>query len=149
MFKKLIAGAVLVSAVFLSGCATIPMASKQEDAAAKQFSLPPDGKAGLYIYRDCFVGQALKKDLSLDGVLLGETANKVYFYKVIDPGKHQLATESEFSDNAISFEADAAKNYFVEQYIRFGAFVGGANLRIVDEAEGKKAVLECGLAQHK
>ena len=46
-------------------------------------------------------------------------------------------------------DAEAGRNYFVEQYIRMGLFVGGANLRLVDEAEGKKSVLECQLATHQ
>lgn len=147
MVKKVVVGAVLVCAALVSGCASVPMASKQEDEAAKKFSLPANGKAGVYIYRNTFGGQALKKDVSLDGALLGETANKVYFYKVVEPGKHVVATESEFSDNTLSFEAAPAKNYFIEQYIKVGVFVGGANVKIVDEEEGKKAILECGLAR--
>lgn len=103
----------------------------------------------MYVYRSCFVGQGLKKDVSIDGALLGETANKVYFYKVVEPGKHEVATEPEFSDNLLTFEAAPAKNYFIEQYIKMGVFVGGANLRLVDEEEGKKAVQECGLALQK
>lgn len=149
MFKKIVAGAALFSAVLVAGCASVPMASKEDDAAAKQFAVPKDGKAAVYVYRNSFVGKALKKNISLDGAILGETANKVYFYKVIEPGKHVLSTESEFGDNTLSFDADPAKNYFVEQYIKMGVFVGGANLKMVSEEEGQKAVLECGMAQHK
>jgi protein involved in sex pheromone biosynthesis len=149
MFKKVVIMAVMVSTILLSGCASVPMASKQEDTALKQFTSPPKEKAGLYIYRDTFVGQALKKNISLDSKIIGETANKVYFYKEVTPGKHELSTESEFSDNSISFEADGGKNYFVEQYIKMGVFVGGANLKMVDEIEGKKAVQECELAQQQ
>jgi protein involved in sex pheromone biosynthesis len=68
--------------------------------------MQPEGdKAGLYVYRNTFVGQALKKTVYLDGSEIGETANKVYFYKDITPGEHQLSTESEFSDNSITFHA--------------------------------------------
>jgi len=146
---KLFFGAAIVSAVFLSGCATVPMAPPQENAKLKQFPAPPNEKAGLYVYRNCFVGQALKKTVSLDGQIIGETANKVFFYKVIDPGKHELSTESEFSDNVISFEADASKNYFAEQYIKMGVFVGGANLIMVDETDAKKAIGECEMAKQQ
>jgi len=149
MFKKVVIMAVMVSTILLSGCASVPMASKQEDTALKQFTSPSKEKAGLYIYRDTFVGQALKKNISLDSKIIGETANKVYFYKEVTPGKHELSTESEFSDNSLSFEADGGKNYFVEQYIKMGVFVGGANLKMVDEIEGKKAVQECELAQQQ
>ncbi|MDT8452929.1 MAG: hypothetical protein RQ936_09340, partial [Gammaproteobacteria bacterium] len=57
-----------------------------------------------------------------------------------------LSTESEFSDNEIFFEAEGGNNYFAEQYIRIGVFVGGANLRMVSEQEGMAAVRECELA---
>jgi len=103
--------------------------------------------AGLYVYRNSFVGQALKKNIYVDDVFLGESANKVYFYKQVTPGPHKLSTESEFSDNSITFEAEARKNYFAEQYIKMGVFVGGANLKMVSEEEGMKQVSQCRLAR--
>ena len=149
MFKNVIIGAAMVFSLVISGCATVPMAPKEDDLALKEFSAPPVDKAGLYIYRNTFGGQALKKTISLDGKVIGETANKVYFYKLIAPGEHTLSTESEFSDNFLSFEADGGKNYFVEQYIKVGVFVGGANFKMIDEEEGKKEVLKCDLALEK
>jgi len=147
MIKRLLVVAMLVAISLVTGCATVPMAPKEQDLALKQFSKPADDKAGLYVYRNSFVGQALKKNVYVDGELLGETANKVYFYKLLQPGEHQLSTESEFSDNAISFTADGGKNYFAEQYIKMGVFVGGANVKMVSEEDGVKNVLECNLAQ--
>ena len=78
---------------------------------------------------------------------MGETANKTYFYKEIAPGEHQISTESEFSDNAITFQAEGGKNYFARQYIKMGVFVGGANLQMVSEQEGMEEVLKCRLAK--
>jgi protein involved in sex pheromone biosynthesis len=147
MLRKTIIGAVLASVVLMSGCASVPMAPKEADAALKTFKAPSEEKAALYIYRNSFVGQALKKTVTLDGVVVGETANKVYFYKEIAPGEHTLATESEFSDNTLTFTAAPGKTYFAEQYIKMGVFVGGAALRMVDEEAGKKGVSECSLAQ--
>lgn len=143
MFRHMIAGILLLAALVVSGCASVPMGSNEEDMALKQFPAPPQDMAGLYVYRDSFMGKALKKSVSLDGQLLGETANGVYFYEVIEPGEHSLSTESEFSDNSLSFVADAGENYFFEQYIKMGVFVGGAGLKMVDEAEGMNAVREC------
>ncbi len=147
MFKKLIISAVIVYSVLLTGCASVPMGSIEDDLALKQFTLPAEDKAGLYIYRDSFVGQALKKTVSLDGQVIGETANEVYFYQAISPGQHTISTESEFSDNSLTFNAVVGKNYFAEQYIKMGVFVGGADLRLVSEIEGMKAVKECKLAK--
>ena len=83
----------------------------------------------------------------IDGAIIGETANKTFSYKEITPGAHKLSTESEFSGNVITFQADGGKNYFAEQYIKMGVFVGGAGIIIVPEEEAKRKVLECGLAR--
>jgi len=147
MIKRTIIGAVLISVSLLSGCASVPMAPTEQDIAAKEFAKPTGDKAGLYVFRDTFVGQALKKTVSLDGVVIGETANKVFFYREITPGDHTLSTESEFSDNSITFQAEKENNYFAEQYIKIGVFVGGANVRMVSEEEGKKKVMGCHLAK--
>lgn len=148
MYKTLLTSAITAS-VLLSGCASVPTAPKEKDVAAKAFAAPAADSSGIYIYRDSFVGQALKKNIYIDGVLLGETSNKIYFYKTVAPGSHKLSTESEFSDNEIELKTESGKNYFVEQYIKMGAFVGGAGLKPVSEEEGKKEVLKCNLAKDK
>ena len=147
MIKNSIIGILLFSISILSGCASVPMAPSDQDAAAKTFATPTGDNAGLYVYRDTFIGQALKKTVSIDGEVIGETANKVFFHKIIKPGSHTLSTESEFSDNAITFDAEKSKNYFAEQCIKMGVFVGGANVRMVEEEVGEKAVLGCHLAK--
>lgn len=147
MFRSFFIAASLVGALLVTGCASVPMASKEQDTSLKTFAKPTADKAGLYVYRNSFVGQALKKNVYVDGALLGETANKVYFYKEITPGQHQLSTESEFGDNSIGFQAEGGSNYFAEQYIKMGLFVGGANLKMVTEEEGMTNVRECSLAK--
>lgn len=137
----------ILSMLYLAGCASVPMGSADEDQRLKQFNAPPDDKSGLYVYRNSNFGAALKKSLYIDGEFIGESAPYVYFYKLLLPGKYKLSTESEFSNNDFEVEMDGGKNYFVNQYIRFGAFVGGANLELVDEKTGRDAVLECKLAK--
>lgn len=131
----------------LSGCASVPMASKEQEAATKAFAPPPPDKSALYVFRNSFVGKALKKLVSVDGQPLGQTANQVYFYKEIAPGEHVISTESEFGDNSVRFLAEGGKNYFARQYIKMGVFVGGAGVEMVSEEEGMKEVLQCELAQ--
>ena len=146
MSKKLLCAAALGVAL-LSGCASVPMASNEKDQALKAFPNPPQDQAGLYIFRDSSLGPALKKTVKVDGEVIGETAINTYFYRTLTPGEHVLATESEFSDNTLTLNAEAGKNHFVRQYIKFGVFVGGANLEQVSEAEGRKGVLETELAR--
>ncbi len=51
----------IAASVFLFGCASVPMESKEASLQAKQFNPPSEGKAGLYIYREGGVGGALRK----------------------------------------------------------------------------------------
>lgn len=146
MKKSLLVG-LLAASVLFTGCASVPMGDPKADAQFKTFAVPPADKSGIYIYRNSFVGQALKKDLHLNGERLGETANKVYFYRQVAPGKQTVSTESEFGDNSLELITNAGQNYFVEQYLRMGVFVGGANLKLVSDEEGKKNVLETKLAK--
>ncbi|AVT13416.1 DUF2846 domain-containing protein [Paracidovorax avenae] len=137
-----------LSALFLTGCASVNMASKEESDKAKQFDAPATGNAGLYVYRDSFIGKALKKDIMVDGKCLGESAPDVFFYTQVEGGKkHTLQTESEFSDSTLEMFMDAGKNYYVRQYIRMGAFTAGAGLAQVTEERGKTDIAKLGLAQ--
>jgi hypothetical protein len=136
-------------AVLLFGCASVKMASKEEDTTLKNFSLPPVDKAGLYIYRNSFLGQAMTKEVYVDSVFIGKTANGVYFYIELSPGAHSISTQSEFSENSIIFDAEGGKNYFAEQFIKVGFFIGGAGIEMVDEQVGMQQVLECELAETK
>ena len=143
-----VASLLVVSMVLLAGCAAVPMAPESKSSEAKQFSPPPDGEAGLYVFRDSQLGGALKKDIWVDGECLGESASRTFFYRTVAGDKeHTISTESEFSPNNLVLFMKAGVNYFVRQYIKLGLFVGGANLKVVDATEGENAVRELGLAE--
>ncbi len=145
-FKSLM---LIAALALLTGCASVvPMAPADQDAASKTFRAPTSGMAGVYIYRDnSFVGKALKKRLSIDGVVIGETAPGVYFHREVKPGKHVVATQAEFGENTIELNAVAGKNYFFQQYIKMGTFKGSAGIQAVSEEDGKQAVLQCNEAK--
>jgi len=146
--KKFSTLALVITLAALSGCASVDMASKAESAKAKEFNPPSTGNAGLYIYRDSFVGKALKKDVWVDGKCIGESGPDVFFYTEVAGGKKtKIDTESEFSPNTLELMTDAGKHYFVRQYIKMGAFVGGAGLEIIPEEQGKAAVAKLEMAK--
>ena len=145
MKKVLLATAVAVS--LLSGCASVPMSSVEKTQLAKQFNAPSEGHAGLYIYREGGPGGALKKDVWVDDVCVGETAPHVFFYEEVKGDvEHKISTESEFSPNEMQLKTKSGQNYFVKQYIKIGVFVGGANVELVNESEGERSVKELGMA---
>ena len=139
---------VIFALLAVSGCASVDMAPTAASAEAKRFEPPQPGKAGLYIYRNSFVGKALKKTLWVDGRCIGESAPDVFFYTQVEGGKtHRVETESEFSPNALDVHMDSGRNYFLRQYIKLGVFVGGANLEQVGEERGKKDIQDLRMAR--
>lgn len=139
---------LLMSIAFV-GCASVPQANPQLAQQAKQLTTPTNGNAVIYVYRsNNVVGSALKKDVWVDGECLGETARGIFFYKEVSGNQeHIVSTESEFSPNHLKFKTEAGKNYFVQQYIKPGVFVGGSNLKLVDDTQGQKAISEYHLAE--
>ncbi|KQT36735.1 DUF2846 domain-containing protein [Methylophilus sp. Leaf414] len=138
---------VTLSAFLVVGCASVPMESSQKTSDAKKFQPPADGKSGLYVYRYGSFGGALKKDVWVDGKCLGETAPNVFFFQEVSANQeHKISTESEFSPNDLLLKTESGKNYFIQQYIKFGVAVGGAGLKLVDETEGQKQISGLGLA---
>ena len=102
----------------------------------------------MYVYRNSFVGKALKKDIWIDGKCVGESAPDVFFHTEVQGGKtHKIDTESEFSPNTLELIFEAGKNYFIRQYIKMGVFVGGAGLEQVPEEQGKKDIGQLEMAE--
>lgn len=146
LYKKIVFVA-LVSSIF-TGCASVPMESGEKSDQVKNFSAPPAENSGLYIYRSGHFGGALKKDIWVNGDCIGETAPNMFFYEqVLGNREHKISTESEFSPNDLIIQTEGGKNYFIRQYIKMGAFVGGAGLELVDEEKGKKAISSLNLAK--
>ena len=146
MRKNLLVAATMLT--ILSGCASVPMESKDKSDLAKKFSAPSAGIAGLYVYRSGSFGGALKKDVLLDGKCVGETAPNVFFYNEISGNEeHKVSTESEFSLNDLLISAEIGKNYFVRQYMKMGVFVGGAGVELVSNDKGKKEVSKLNMAK--
>lgn len=145
---KIFSALMVAAALLVSGCASVEMASKEESAKAKEFNPPSPGNAGVYLYRDSFVGTALKKDLWIDSKCIGESAPDVFFYAEVEGGKtHKVDTESEFSPNTLEMFFEAGRNYFIRQFIKLGVFVGGAGLEEVPEEQGKKDVSKLEMAK--
>lgn len=140
--------ALLISSAFM-GCASVPQADQDLAQQVKLLNAPGNGNAAIYVYRsNSVVGAALKKDVWIDGECLGETARGTFFRQEVSGNQnHTISTESEFSPNHLILKTDAGKNYFIQQYIKPGVFVGGANLKLIDETEGKAAILNYKLAQ--
>ena len=145
---KTISALLLAASLVVSGCATVEMEPQNSSSKSKGFNAPSQGTAGLYIYRDSFMGKILKKDIWINGKCLGESGPDVFFYTEVEGGKkHKIETESEFSPNAMELMVEPGQKYFIRQYTKVGLLVEGANLERVSEARGKAAIAKLNMAK--
>lgn len=143
--KKLLSVLAIVST--LVGCASVPMADTAQDQALKNFQAP-ENNAGVYIYRNESIGGAIKMDVEIDGVVIGETAAKTFFYKEVTPGKHTVTSKSENTDS-VEIDVAAGTLTYIWQEVKMGILYARTRLHLVDESTGRKGVLECNLAESK
>lgn len=141
--KKILGIFAAIMMLGLAGCASVPMASNDQDAAAKQFK-PPADMASLYIYRNEVFGAAIPMTVSVNGKTLGQTAANTYFHLTVSPGKYTIQSLTE-NVSDLSIDASAGKNYFVWQEVKMGMWAARSHLQEVDETKGREAVKECKL----
>jgi hypothetical protein len=145
MIKRFMGLGLVVAALFLGGCASVPMASVEQDASAKTFAVKPD-KANIYVYRNETFGAAVKMPVALNGKLVGDTAAKTFLALEVAPGTHTLVSKTE-NDATLSLNALPGKNYFVWQEVKMGAFAARSALQLVEDSVGKAGVAECKLIE--
>lgn len=132
---------LLLSITVLAGCASVPMASLEKDAAAKTYQVQP-GKSNIYVYRNENLGGAIKLTLLMDGKLVGDTGPKTYYLLEVEPGRHTLISKAE-NDSSLELNTEQGQNYFVWQEVKMGLWQPRSLLQQVDETTGKAGVAEC------
>ena len=133
---------VLLVSALLAGCASVPMGDPAADASAKQFAPVPD-KSVVYVYRNESFGAAVKMDVSVDGKAVGQTASKTYFRLVVDPGHHQV--DSQTGTSKMDLDTEAGKVYYVWQEVKMGVWSANSALHLEDAGKGQADVRECNL----
>lgn len=133
----------MLTALLLSGCASVPMAKHEDDVAAKKF-MPPDGKSNIYVYRNEYMGGAVAMEIDLDGKQVARTRAHNYVRLIVDPGNHQITSHAE-NDDTVEVDAVAGKNQFIWQEVKMGVMMARTKLHIVGEDEGMQGVKECQL----
>jgi hypothetical protein len=141
MFKNLMAAGALAVTVLASGCASVPMATPEQDSAAKTFAVKP-GMANIYVYRNESMGAAIKMPVVLNGKLVGDTGARTFLLMEVGPGDYTLVSKTE-NDSTVAVKAMAGRNYFVWQEVKMGMMAARSQLQLVDDATGKAGVAEC------
>ena len=139
----------LVPLLLLAGCASVPKAAPDLDASAKAFEAPA-GKSRIYIYRTMDWhrgGVGVAYSIAVDGKVLGATAPGTYLVADVDPGRRVVSALWPNGASVVNVESTTGAVYFVRSYVSWKvSALTGPGLQLVDETEGRKAVLKCSLA---
>lgn len=145
MSKKALGIVAVLATLSLVGCASVPMASVEKDAAAKSFAVKAE-KSNIYVYRNESMGAAVKLPVVVDGRAVGDTAAKTFLLLEVAPGNHTLVSKGE-NDSVLPLTTSPGKNYYVWQEVKMGLFAPRSALQLVDEATGRAGVNECKLIE--
>jgi hypothetical protein len=141
--KRLITAVSAILVMLLSACASVPMASMEQDAKAKTFTAPPE-RAALYIYRNENFGGVVPMTITVNGKVVGRTAAQTYFMFNVLPGTYKVESHAE-NTSTLSVAAEAGKNYFVWQEVKMGLLMARSLLQQVDDKTGRAGVMESKL----
>ena len=138
---------IICAAALVIGCATVPLASADLDAAAKTFT-PPEGKANIYVARGMgYVGGAASFQIVVDGRMLGNIAPGTFYVVTCDPGSRTVAAMCQWNTAKANVDVEAGKNYFFDAGWHMGLITGQAAVSQVGEDDGKKLVQQCKRAE--
>lgn len=138
-YRSLFQFIFVLALLIISGCSSVPMATEQEDQAAKQFQ-PSPNSALIFVFRDqAFVGAALTIPLFLDGKLVAGINDFTFCKLDVAAGTHELSSSgSAFAK--LSIQTEASQIYFVRLTAR-------PRILLVNADEGQRQVQKCKLVQ--
>lgn len=107
---------------------------------------PPKGKSLVYIVRPSIFGLATEFKVYANGQYMGHTFGKKYLYSVFEPGEQAITNTAENKD-VLVLKTEADKTYFIKQTVKPGLVVARSEFAILNEDEGRKALMKCGLSK--
>lgn len=139
-----------IGAVMLAGCmtASVDLAGEAEQKAAQSFA-PPSGHANLYVVRDggYMSGGMVLFRVIIDGRDHGSLAQWTYLVMPVPPGPHNVLSSTAESQEAVKFDAEAGRNYFVSIKSRIGWASGRVSVSMLPEDRGREVILKARLAR--
>lgn len=145
--KKIISVLFVLVVCIVTGCASVPMASLEEDSNAKQFQVAKE-KSSIYLYRNENFGGAIPLTVSIDDQVSGQTAPYTFYKWEVAPGEHLIKSFAE-DVSSLLLVAKAGQAHFVRQEVKMGMWTARSQLYEVSVSEGKDAINECKMAMSK
>lgn len=100
-------------------------------------------EAIIYVYRELgMFGAALSWDILVDGESVGTVYQGTYLWRRVPPGEHTVRVRHNSHVSERTINAEAGRDYYIQQHVKMGFWSGFPLLTIVDPAEGRQAVRE-------
>jgi hypothetical protein len=132
---------ICAGGMILAGCATVPMATVEQDIEAKSFTSIP-GKSNLYIARrNAYFGAAITFRIMVDGNPIGSIGPGTYHLVAVEPGQHSILVSSNENSDQVMFEASAEKSYYFQVRVSMGLITARTEIDQIDEGSGMQLVL--------
>jgi hypothetical protein len=131
----------LTTTLLLSACASVPMSSRDADAAGKTFAPPPPGSATLYLYRESIFGAAYSLALSVGQRNLGALAADTWFRIDVEPRTYDIRCTTPEASDSRSIQIASGETRFVEAAIRMGFVAPRCAVFEVAPEKGRSAVV--------
>lgn len=133
--------------LLVSGCATVELASAEEDAAAKLF-IPPEGKANIYVARKGhLIGSEALFQIVVDGKVEGGIVPGTYQVVSVNPGIHIVSVTTTETQSTQEVDAVSGECYFFEVKPKIGNVITRAEVVRLTEPEGREAIADSLLAE--
>lgn len=125
-----------VIAAFISGCASGPSYSET--------TIPPlaAGKGRIYFYRTATMGAALKPSVKVNGLNVGTSRAKGFFYYDAAPGEYKVETSTEVT-RRLTLKLEAGDTRYVKMGVSMGFLAGHVYPELVDTSVGSKEIQGC------
>jgi hypothetical protein len=156
IMKKYLIITVVTIYTLLSGCATAPLATIQDDTIAKLFK-PIKGKSSIYLYSLHCRNMTFDRGIitvTIDNKILRKNSFKTYLKLTLDPGKHIITSQMKFGKiTTLEIETEKNKNYFIGQSFEtsnsFATIFSSPWVEMNQDFQSKgiKKVRECKLAK--
>lgn len=125
-------------------CVTVALAEPAQDAAAKKFQ-PGSGKESkIYIVRSSSAVKRQAAVISLNGAAVANLAPFTYAVASVPPGRYKIrATGGKMTE--LDFDVESGKTHFIQAELSLLSFSVSNNLKVLNEADGRSAVLKAVL----
>jgi hypothetical protein len=123
--------------VLASGCATT--GAKPAEMQAELASVPAN-KGRIYFYRNSsIVGVAVQPNISLNGLVVGESKPGGFFYADVAPGMHEVTSRTEVMAN-VTVPIREGETRYVRSSVTMGVVIGRIELTLVEASQASQEI---------